>query len=254
MNYKRIHDFLIERAKNRVHNSTIYQLHHVIPKHEDRFSTEVVSLTFKEHYIVHLLRWKFTQSKGNKFAYLLMKGIRCLDLQREFASLGGKKGGKKTKELNKGIFSSEYDRASQTIKNWEEGVYDHIDFYSHCKRIGKITRENKSGIFNPELQHLRSTWAKLGAQALAISGNRKGCATKEWQLNNPEKQKQNASYGGKKGGKKVGSMLWWNNGIKNCKSFTQPGVEWSRGMLMSPKKKEQVYSKLAGHNRKGNNE
>lgn len=51
-------------------------------------------------------------------------------------------------------------------------------------------------------------------------------------------ENRNCSGGGKVGGKTVGSMLWWNNGIINRKSYTQPGLEWVRGMLESDRKKE----------------
>ena len=45
-------------------------------------------------------------------------------------------------------------------------------------------------------------------------------------------------------------MSWWNNGIINKKSFESPGIEWNKRMLMSEKKRKQVYECLAGHNRK----
>ena len=104
------------------------------------------------------------------------------------------------------------------------------------------------------MQHLRTEWAKIGAKALNESGNRSGICSKVWRENNPEKTFQSCSNGGKKGGKICGSMLWWNNGTINKKDFTCPGEDWKRGMLMSEKKKQQVYSNFAGHNRKEKNE
>jgi hypothetical protein len=41
MNYKKIHDTFIESVLMRVHNSKIYQKHHIIPRHEDKTSTDV---------------------------------------------------------------------------------------------------------------------------------------------------------------------------------------------------------------------
>lgn len=78
------------------------------------------------------------------------------------------------------------------------------------------------------------------------SGTRSGCCSKKWIRENIEYVREYARKGGKVGGK----MSWWNNGIINKKSFESPGIEWNKRMLMSEKKRKQVYECLAGHNRK----
>jgi hypothetical protein len=244
MNYKKLHDSIIDRAKIREYDSSIHHKHHIIPRHEDTTSTDVVPVTFKEHYILHFLRWKMTNSVGNKLAYLFMRGIRTIDAQKAMASMGGKLGGRKTRETNKGIFDPKWNRGEQTRKNWENGVLDHIDFNELSKLGGRKTRETNKGIFDPNLQHLRSYWAKIGAAALNKTNNRKGCATKEWIAQNYEKQKENSSLGGKIGGVITGSKLWWNNGTVNKRSHDSPGDDWVRGMIMSEKKRNQVYNQL----------
>jgi len=88
------------------------------------------------------------------------------------------------------------------------------------------------------------------AEALELSGNRRGRATSNWQKENPDKQKINASNGGKLRGKITGSKYWWNDGTNNTRSVDCPGENWVRGMLMSEKKLKQVMT-IAGHN-KGN--
>lgn len=47
---------------------------------------------------------------------------------------------------------------------------------------------------------------------------------------------KSCSDGGLIGGKIVGSMYWWNNGIINKKSELCPGITWTRGMIESEKK------------------
>lgn len=120
------------------------------------------------------------------------------------------------------------------------------------KKGGSINRKNKTGIFAEENQKYRKDWARIGAQALAESGNRSGIFDKTWRENNKECVKDLCSKGGKIGGKKTGKMFWWNNGIINKKSFVCPGEGWVRGMIMSEKKRTQVYAVFAGHNRKVN--
>lgn len=77
MNYISIHDSIICRAKTRFLPETIYyENHHIIPKCEGgEVTRETVKLTFKEHRLIHLLRYKITKNKGNLIAYNLMKGI-----------------------------------------------------------------------------------------------------------------------------------------------------------------------------------
>ena len=101
----------------------------------------------------------------------------------------------------------------------------------------------------PEYGYNKEHWGTDGQIALKRSGNRRGCATKEWMQSNPEKQKENASRGGRVGGIEVGRRLWWNNGEINKKSYKSPGQNWVRGMLMSEKKLKQIMS-IAGHNKK----
>lgn len=62
MNYKKIHDSLINRAKsqNRSKSSGIYERHHIIMTAVGGHDTDenTVLLTPREHYIAHLLLWK----------------------------------------------------------------------------------------------------------------------------------------------------------------------------------------------------
>lgn len=75
MNYQKIHDQIINRALARtIRDGSEYEKHHIVPKHEGGHEQgPLVLLTRKEHYIVHKLRYKFTQSMGNLLAYNLMR-------------------------------------------------------------------------------------------------------------------------------------------------------------------------------------
>jgi hypothetical protein len=71
MNYKKIHDSIIHRARTRRLDETEYsEQHHVLPKCEGGLqSGETVQLRHREHRLVHRLRYKFTKVFGNNAAY-----------------------------------------------------------------------------------------------------------------------------------------------------------------------------------------
>ena len=100
MNYEIIHESIINRAKSRKYDSFKYQNHHIIPKHENKSSIEVVPLTIKEHRIIHYLRYKLGYGVGNLKAYLLLKGNSHIDVNLIVASKAGKSGGRKTKSVD----------------------------------------------------------------------------------------------------------------------------------------------------------
>lgn len=122
------------------------------------------------------------------------------------------------------------------------------------KRLGQFAKNNKIGIFDPNLQDQRTNWAKIGAEALNAKGTRSGIYCKSWRDNHKEQTFENCSKGGKIGGKITGSMYWWNNGVKNTKSYECPGPEWVRGQLMSEKKRkafEEMKNQIKGTNKDG---
>lgn len=110
---------------------------------------------------------------------------------------------------------------------------------------GKLVTENKLGIHDPKYKDKRTEWAIAGASALNESGNRSGMFSKEWQDNNKERAHEICSTGGKIGGKITGELLWWNDGIKNCKSVECPGDNWKRGMLSSEKKSAALKNNIS---------
>jgi hypothetical protein len=225
VNYKKIRDDIIERARCRSYDSKYYHNHRIVPRHVGANSAEMVLLTIKEHSTVHHLNWKLYGRWQDKAAWRMLRwGSQDPEAARLMQVESGKRGGRTTKDNQKGLFSPEWDRAGQSKRNWESGLLDH--------------------------QHLRSSWTKIGQRALTQSGWRSGFVNPEWRPENKHLIPAYCATAGKVGGKITGSKLWCNNGLTNTRSHTCPGVGWVRGMLMSDKKRNQVYSNLAGHNRK----
>ena len=78
MNYQRIHDLIISRGRDRTpEDGVYYEKHHVIPKCEGGSENgEKVSLTVKEHRLIHLLRYKLTGNHQHIGAVTLLSGDR----------------------------------------------------------------------------------------------------------------------------------------------------------------------------------
>jgi hypothetical protein len=252
MNYQHIHDLIISRAKSRQKDNTKYQNHHIIPIHEDPFSTETVPVTLKEHRILHLLRWKFVGSLGNKIAYNLMKGFTSIDVQLEVCSIAGKLGGKVTKDNKLGIFSDEWDRSSETKNRWRTGIInvDMFNGYEHCSMAGKVTKDNKLGIFSDEWDRSSASkkiWddlsvserqyrAEKNAEYAAMGGQK----SKELGTNFTSWDKEKHKAVCSKGGKTAGKIPMWTDGVINKRSYTCPGEGFRRGMTLHNKRKQGV--------------
>jgi hypothetical protein len=150
---------------------------------------------------------------------------------------GGVIGGKKTRENKSGIFSGDWDRSAQSIKNYENGIgFSSIPLEDKRKngRIGgSISRDMKLGIFGASKED-KTRWAKE-------NGSLGGIRCRDEKLGMFKRTRENflkdCSDAGKIGGKVVGSMLWWNNGQINKKSNECPGEGFVRGQLKKSKGK-----------------
>lgn len=74
MNYKRIHDLIIERAKHRPRPSCYCERHHIVPRsmggNDD--ADNIAVLTAREHFIIHWLLWKIHRNKQMTYAFFAM--------------------------------------------------------------------------------------------------------------------------------------------------------------------------------------
>ena len=240
MNYMQIHNRIIDRARSRVYDSSLYQNHHITPLHEDPTSTDVVPLTFKEHKLVHLLRYKMGKGDGNRFAYYFMKG--ALDI--ETASNAGKVGGRTTKDTNVGIFSDTWDRSKETATRWADGritkeMLPACSVPGFAYNMGMQSYLSGKGIYADDYDRSaagKKIWEDLSdddrsdrvehCKTIAIIGGQK---SKEMGTNfstwSKEKQRSCASQGGSI----VGKLLGWTNGVSNRKTNECPGEGWYRG-------------------------
>lgn len=72
MNYERIHDQIIDRAKARLLESSVYvERHHIVPRSMGGSNSKenLVRLTAREHYIVHWLLYKIHKTSGMAYAW-----------------------------------------------------------------------------------------------------------------------------------------------------------------------------------------
>jgi hypothetical protein len=85
MNYQRIHDAIIDRARNRTLTGYV-EKHHVIPRCIDASSKETVKLTAREHFIVHKLLCEIYPDEPKLvYAYWMMsRNISNSKYQREY--------------------------------------------------------------------------------------------------------------------------------------------------------------------------
>ena len=227
MNYQKIHDQLIDRARPRVYDRKIHHNHHIIPMHEDCFSTETVPLTYKEHMVIHHLRWKIAGTVGNKLAYLRFKNMKE-EFYKERAIAGGKTGGKNTKIRNSGIFSPDHDRSAETKKRWKDGVITKECLnMTHEKARDRGLKSSKSGkgIYSPDYDRsaaAKNNWQKMDQNLkddllsqLKSRAKEAGCISRDnkkgfHSLSNEERMK-NCS----KGGKAHTGKIWVNkNNVK----------------------------------------
>lgn len=154
---------------------------------------------------------------------------------QQLNSIGGKIGGKITKDNKLGIFSDTYDRGSQTRFNFSSGIMDHIDFIGIGKIGGVYVVEHELGIHNPLYKNKRKEWAQIGAKASLMSGPH-GPANKEWRESHPEYIAKGSTINASR----TGNLPWWNNGTINKRSNTQPGEDFVPGQLQSEKKLQAI--------------
>lgn len=213
----------------------------------------------EEPFIVHLIKGGLTQEEAyelekEEISYYgrlfddsgiltnLMPGGEHLD--SDLSRIGGKIGGKRTKENSSGIFSEKHDRSKETRRRWETGILNRDCFngFEHCKKAAAASVESGKGIHAEDFDHSgtsKKNWAKLKADPVKyeefLRKNRKtaqarGARSKELGTNfsswDPEKQREVAS----KGGKITGSIPMWTNGSENKRSHECPGEGWFRGV------------------------
>lgn len=167
MNYIKIHDSIIDRAKSRsLCESTHYENHHILPKCEGGAPNgATVSLTQKEHKIIHLLRWKMTGVIQNYYAYCLLSS----DKRKVLSQIAAKMSHLKFKERDPIAYEDRQRKAGiiggQSAKNSSKGIF------ALSEKDKKLARDkgretlvkNKVGMFSDEYRkiHAKSLMKKV---------------------------------------------------------------------------------------------
>jgi hypothetical protein len=155
MNYQKIHDEIISRALSRQKDATCYyESHHILPKCEGGVeSGPKVFLTFKEHRLVHMLRYKITGIYGNLWAHNFM----CLGeaARIENAKVAARLSHSKFKERDSAGYYARQKKAGQA--GGDKCAAEKIGIHSLPEEIKQNNRmkgvrvimEKKLGIFDP---------------------------------------------------------------------------------------------------------
>ena len=151
--YKKWHDSIIDRAKSRV-LSCYTEKHHIIPKScggsDDK--SNLVSLTAKEHFIIHLL---LTKCVIKKYQFKMIKAFHCLVkmktkyVKRNFSYSSKLYESNKIKysnymKLNNPSFKKE---VKEKISKTKKGKKQSINFVMKMKNR-KLSDETKQKISN----------------------------------------------------------------------------------------------------------
>lgn len=176
MNYQLIHDCIIDRARTRPVPDTFLMSHHVLPKCEGgAVDGEQVLLTYKEHRLVHWLRWKFTEVYGNKKAYMLMYNRSeeyYRQLKRYAGSLGGSISGKLNKKNGTGIFGLTKQQLSENGKITGNNAYKNKTGFHHPDIIKELTKKRCMEVsYNNVVYESRKACAKAHNVSDTTIGN-----------------------------------------------------------------------------------
>lgn len=169
MNYKKIHDALVEKCKKtspafriRERNPNDFRLvegriiytekHHIIPKHEggNDSNENLISVLPEEHLMLHLLRWKITNKWPDLLAAKLMSHSK--HTTKSYAYIRQTYG-----EQNKGPNTSNYGRrhskkTKKALSDFRKGT-----FYGKCVFTGQkvgIVRTNDPKVLSGEIVHV----------------------------------------------------------------------------------------------------
>lgn len=193
MNYLKIYNKLIEKAKNRVILNGYKEKHHIIPKciNGDNSQYNLIYLTAKEHYIAHHLLVKiYPENSSLFFAFNAMVGWKSNNTIKRYKpklsakeyemlkikrakliseKMKGRKLSEKTKEklrkinLGKTISDATKNKISNANKNikhtkeWNNKISkklkNHKKSEEHCKKISE-TKKNQHICYTKERKAL----------------------------------------------------------------------------------------------------
>lgn len=168
MNYKKIHDQIIDRAKTRKISGYV-EKHHIIPKSlgGSNSKTNLVELTAREHYIIHKLLVEI-YPKNKKLRYALWGMSNQLNSENN--------------DRDYKVTSREYERArilfSESIKGRKCTWGDKISITKKGKSTGKQSQET----INKRKEHAKKNPYRHteAAKKLISAANKGRVKNKEW--------------------------------------------------------------------------
>jgi hypothetical protein len=132
MDYRKIYVKLIRKAENRSLNCYC-ERHHVFPRSIYGDNQRIVRLTAREHYVAHLLLWKYYKKKyGEKYTKTLSMLL---------AINGMLYGQNKERKINSRLFESLREKAAQAISLRLAGVAK-SDKHKENIRLSKLGNKN----------------------------------------------------------------------------------------------------------------
>lgn len=150
MNYQKIYNNLIDRAKHRIiEKGTYLEKHHIVPRSMGGSNNKdnIVKLTAKEHYLAHHLLWKIYKNRSMIFAFWTMSNTVRNDTKVKINS--------RTYELLK----KEVSKAISDRFN-EPGIRDHYSQRMKNRIISKETLAKMSRSRNG-LKHTQESKDKI---------------------------------------------------------------------------------------------
>lgn len=95
--------------------------HHIIPKHRGGTDdpSNIVEVSLTQHAMFHYCEWKLYGKRADYVAWKRLVGnLSDEELVHQKLIMGGEKGGKRTKELGKGIFALSTEDRSENSKKY----------------------------------------------------------------------------------------------------------------------------------------
>lgn len=188
MNYKLLYSKLVENFKSQKIQDDIYtEVHHIIPRHSGGTDLEenLVVVTYRQHRLLHKVRFKAFGEKGDFIAYRLMYNIEP-DKKWFLCSEAGKIGGRKNAESGHLKRLSELYGRENGLKNIDllnrvRHLANNEAQRKHASLLGKSRHEN-----GELLKSLEKAWeANRGSKHTAERRETKSRDMKE-RMQNPE--------------------------------------------------------------------
>lgn len=157
MNYKKIHDEIISKAKARLIISGYFERHHIVPRSMGGNDEEsnIVNLTAREHYLIHWLLFKIYRNKETCFAWYRMThcnknaeryNSRTFDYAKKHRSIHVSKlfsGKKLSKEHIEKLSKAKRGKKYSDIGREESPLKGRTISEDHKRKVGEASKGRK---------------------------------------------------------------------------------------------------------------